>query len=285
MDELAAQYGYAAAFFNSNTELKGLIDSAVREQWTPDKFRAKLMATTWYRSTSSTARVWQELEGRDPVEAQTRINNQMTKIQMTANKQGISITAARLKEIARDSLVMGYPDDKLNEVIGSEWHYTAGGGSQGGAALLEDKVRTLANDYGVNITDAQVGEWVGGALTGKYTEDHFHDFARDMARSRYPGLSTYLDQGMTVKQVAAPYLQSYSQILEQNPDTVNLNDTHVQKALQGTPAANNQPPQMQTLYDFEKGLRQDPRWMNTKGAHQQMQAATSTVLRDFGIVS
>ncbi len=284
LEELASQYGYAAAFFNIDQELKSLITSAVAEQWTADKFRAKLMATQWYRTRSASVRQFLELEARDPNEALQRINNKMSVIKAKANKMGVSITADRLKQIARDSIIWEYPDEKLTEAIAAEWKYTAGGGTAGGAATLEDTVRKNAADYGITLSQQQVQEWVGGALAGKYTEDHLNDFARDMARSRYPGATQWLDQGMTVRQIAAPYIQSYSTVLEQGTDTVDLQDPHIQQALQGVYTQDGKPPAMQTVYEFEKGLRKDPRWTKTKNAQTSMMNATQQVLRDFGIV-
>jgi hypothetical protein len=72
-----------------------------------------------------------------------------------------------------------------------------------------------------------------------------------MARSKYPEMQTYLDQGMTVRDVAEPYLQSYAQLLEVAPDAVQLTDARVQKALQGTPPDKpGAPPVMQSLFDL-----------------------------------
>lgn len=330
MEELAAQYGYAAAFFNSDPELSSLIQQAVSGQWTADKFRAALMASNWYRSKSEATRQFIELQGRDPAEANKRIADKARLIQQTANQQGISIDPRRLASMAKDSLMYGWDDLTLQQAVAAEWHYNPGGTS-GGAASLEVRYKQLADDYGVTLSTSQLGDFIGGTMAGKYTEDNVADFLRDTARSKYPGLQNYLDVGMTVRQVAAPYLQSYANILEVSPDTVSINDPAVQRALQGQvpakggtsssggsmglrdtggvyggsspgarptyrpggpaggsggvtstgPAA--MPVQPMSLYDFERGLRQDPRWLRTKNAKDQMQTTAIGVLRDFGI--
>lgn len=233
MEELASQYGYAAAFFNSDPELANLIQQAVSGQWTADKFRAALMASNWYRSKSESTRQFIELQGRDPVEANKRIADQARKIQQTANQQGISIDPTRLQNMARDSLLYGWDDLHLQQAVAAEWHYQPNGGTSGGAATLETRYRQMADDYGVTLNDSQLGDFIGGTLAGRYTEDNVSDFLRDTARSKYPGLQQYLDVGMTVKQVASPYVQSYAQILEVGPDAVSINDPYIQRALQG----------------------------------------------------
>lgn len=283
MEELAAQYGYAAAFFNSNPELASLINQAVSGQWTPDKFRAALMASQWYRSQTESMRSWIEVQSRDPAEAQKRIDDKARAIQQMANQQGISLSADRLRAMALDSISMGWDDLTLQQAVAAEWSYKPGGTS-GGAATLEVRVKQLADDYGVTVSDAQVADFVGGSMAGRYTEDNIADFLRDQARSKYPGLNGYLDVGMTVKQVAGPYIQSYAQILEQGPETVSVNDPAIQRALQGVPAKDQQPPvKAQSLYDFERDLRKDPRWLTTKNAKDSVQNTALGVLKDFGI--
>jgi hypothetical protein len=283
MEELAAQYGYAAAFFNSDPELAGLIRQATSGQWTADKFRAALMASNWYRSKTESMRSWLELAGRDPAEMQKRVADKARTIQQMANQQGISISADRLNKMALDALSMGWDDLTVQQAVAAEWKYKPGD-TAGGAATLEVKVKQMADDYGVSVSDAQVADFISGSMAGRYTEDNIADFMRDTARSKYPGLQGYLDVGMTVKQVAAPYLQSYSQILEQGSDTVSVNDPAIQRALQGIPAKDMQPPvKAQSLYDFERDLRKDPRWLNTKNAKDSMQSTALGVLKDFGI--
>jgi hypothetical protein len=283
MEELAAQYGYAAAFFNSNPELASLINQAVSGQWTPDKFRAALMASNWYRTQTESMRSWIEVQSRDPAEAQKRVADKARAIQQMANQQGISLGADRLQAMATDALSMGWDDLTLQQAVAAEWSYKPGG-TAGGAATLEVRVKELADSYGVTVSDAQVADFIGGSMAGRYTEDNIADFMRDQARSKYPGLSGYLDVGMTVKQVAGPYLQSYAQILEQGPETVSVNDPAIQRALQGVPAKDQQPPvKAQSLYDFERDLRKDPRWLTTKNAKDSVQNTALGVLRDFGI--
>lgn len=320
LEELAAQYGYAAAFFNSDPELAGLIQQAVSGQWTPDKFRAALMASNWYKTKTESSRAWIELQGRDPQEAAKRVADKARTIQQMANQQGISISQDRLTKMATDALSMGWDDNLLQQTVAAEWSYKPGD-TAGGAATLEVRVKQLADEYGVTLSGSQIGDFIQGSMAGRYTEDNIADFMRDTARSKYPGLQGYLDVGMTVKQVAAPYLQSYANILEASPDTVSVNDPYIQRALQGqnpvkgntprTPAGSmstfgiqngattsiggqtgkpgqpagtsTMPVQPQSLYDFERDLRKDPRWLSTKNAKDSIQNSALGVLRDFGI--
>lgn len=283
--ELASQYGYASTFFNIDPELKNLLEQAVREQWTPDKFKAKFLGTNWYRNNLAAYRNWQELAARSPAEAQQQFSLKKEHIERLASTMGVEMVGEASSRLTHAALAGGWDDETLRAAISNDFKYTGSQNSQGQAATLDARVRGLAGDYGVTVTDQQVGEWVAGVLSGRYADDNLNDFVRDMARSKYPGMRGYLDQGFTVRQVAAPYTQSYAQILEVDPSSVDLTDTHLQKALQGTPDPKTGQAAMQSVYDFERTLRQDSRWQYTKNAHESLTNVGQGILRDMGLYS
>jgi hypothetical protein len=96
-------------------------------------------------------------------------------------------------------------------------------------------------------------------------------------------MQKFLDQGMTVKQIASPYMQSYSQLLETDVDAVDMHDPLIQQALQGTPDKQGQVA-MKTVYEFEKSLRKDSRWLGTKNAKTEMTNAAMGMAKDWGLV-
>lgn len=284
LGELAAKYGFAAQFFNSDRELQNLINQAVAGQWTADHFKAAFMATEWYRTKNADLRQWIELETRDPATASQRVAQQLEVIKAKAVELGVTTDPARLQQMARDSLMFGWSEQGLKDALAAEWTYVKSGGTSGGAATNEDRIRQAAFDYGIPLSDGQVGDYVGGMMTGRYSAESVTDFIRDQARAKYPGLGAMLEMGFSVRQVADPYVSSYSRLLERSPETVDLQDPLIQKALQGQPGERGMP-QMQSLYDFERGLRKDPRWLQTSNAHDEVNSAMTTVLRDFGLYS
>lgn len=302
LDELASQYGYAANFFFSNPELTALINQATKEQWSVAKFQAKFMASQWYRTHAASARQWLEEQARDPSTAARQVQQATLKIQQEATQMGISLDTNRVAQMARDSLMFGWNDQELKNAIGSELQYAGPGSAQGQAGSFDSQIRQTANDYGMTVSDGTVGQWVKALEQGSWTMDNVTSQLKDWAMSKYPGLNQQLSQGMTVRQAADPYVQSYSQILEVAPGAVQLTDPLIQKALQGSspqgqpksgstglsgasngPSSSAPPAGPQSLYDFENTLRQDPRWLQTQNAHQQMTNAGMGILKDWGL--
>jgi hypothetical protein len=157
------------------------------------------------------------------------------------------------------------------------------GKMQGTPATLEMQFKQLANDYGFQASNGQIADWINGMLAERYTEDNIRDFMRDSAKSKYMGLSPWLDKGMTVRQVASNHIQSFSRLLEVDAESVDLMDPLIQQALQGTPDQTGSPV-AQSLYQFERSVRKDPRWLKTKNARTEMTNAAMGIARDWGLV-
>ena len=127
------------------------------------------------------------------------------------------------------------------------------------------------------------------ALIGPHHGDQVWPHLRILALT-FPGLSKSIDSGMTVAQAASPYVTSYAKILEQPIDSSSqasqyLQDPVVKKALQyQNPQEQKQgTPGIMPMYQFEQTLRQDPRWMKTNNARDQLGSAAYHVLSDFGL--
>jgi len=278
----AAQLGYAASFFYQSSELKSLLKQAVKEGWSTDRFKGKFMATSWYRTHQQNERQFNELEKRDPATASAQIAAQKAKLADQFSQAGIQVNEARLNQIARLSLVYGSTNEQIQDMIGAEFKYTPGE-TAGAVADTETQIRSLARDYGVNASPDQLSDWIGGVISGEFTVQSLQDFVRDMARSKYMGYQKQIDAGMTVRDIASPYLNSYARILETDAQNVNVEDPLVQKALQGSMDKQGQVVP-QTVYEFEKTLRKDPRWLKTQNAHDDMTNLALRIGQDFGLV-
>lgn len=284
MQELAVQYGFAAAFFNSDPELKKLIKDATSGQWSVSKFQAKFMATKWYRAREASVRQWADLAARDPKEAQNKINERKAEMADQFSQLGITISDSELTKMASNSLQYSWSDAQRNDIMASYVKYTPGG-SSGGIAALETQIKDLAYQNGVSVSDAQMQDWISGMVAQKYTQESLEDYIRDMAKSKYGGMTSWLDTGMTVRQVAAPYLQEYAKLLETDPNTVDLDDPLIAQALQGKIDPKTGQPQMMTVAEMQRAVKQDKRWLYTSNAKTSMTDMGIQILQDMGLYS
>lgn len=280
---LSVSYGFGQAFFGSDPELQSLINQAVNGQWANEKFQSAFMNTNWYRARQASVRTWFDLATRDPAEANRKISERFTDFRNQISQLGASVDDGTLWDMAGNSLQFGWSDAETKNFLAGHVNFTAG--QMGGTpAAVEMQVKKIAGDYGLTLSGSQVSDYVSGVVTSRYTEDNVRDFMADMAKSKYVGMTPYLDKGMTVRQVASQHVSSYAKLLEVDPDSVDLNDTVLQQALQGTPPAPGALPEMQSVYQFERAVRRDPRWLRTKNARDSMTTSGQSLLRDWGLV-
>ncbi len=85
-----------------------------------------------------------------------------------------------------------------------------------------------------------------------------------------------VDQGIDLDTIYSPYKQTMASILEINPDTINVNDPMLRKAIG--------PDKEMSIYEFQKTLKQDPRWQYTNNAREDVSSSVQRVLKDFGFM-
>lgn len=95
------------------------------------------------------------------------------------------------------------------------------------------------------------------------------------AKTYFPALADKIDKGYTVKQLLSPYIQTRANILEEDPDMVDI------KSLQSVA---KDPKNLLSLYDYEVSLRQDPKWRFTKNAQDTLGGLANNIAKMFGLV-
>lgn len=95
------------------------------------------------------------------------------------------------------------------------------------------------------------------------------------AKTLFPALGDKIDSGYTVKQLLSPYLQTRAEILEEDPDNIDLTKMiDIAKDPKG----------LMGLYDYQIALRNDPKWRFTKNAQDSMSQVAKGIAETFGLV-
>jgi hypothetical protein len=112
--------------------------------------------------------------------------------------------------------------------------------------------------------------------------DKFLDDIRKTAASRYSAFADRILAGDTLEAIASPYLNSYASVLELNPYELDVMDPTIQQALLAADDKGMNRPI--NLFEFERGLKKDPRWQQTRNAQQTYSGLANRILQDFGLM-
>lgn len=284
-EELAASYGWAYGFLNSNRELKNLFEQAVEGTWTEEKFQAELRDTNWWNENSATRREAQVTRTTDPATWNAQMNATQIQIQQLAAEIGAAIPSSRLSSIARNALETGIAGDEemLRNAIGQYVDFTKNGTLRGEAGMHEYTMREFAYNNGIELSDRAIKNQAQLVVRRLATTEDFQNQIRQQAISMYPGFRQQIEAGQTVRDIATPYIQMMSDELEIPSATIDVVNPLIKEALNGMDRDGN--PSGISLTDFQTRLRGDPRWSRTTNAMNNAQGAASRVLQDFGLIS
>ena len=142
------------------------------------------------------------------------------------------------------------------------------------------EVKNLAARNGIMLSDSAATEYANKIVAGVLDADTAFNTIRESAASAFPQLADKIKSGIDLKTLADPYIQSMSNILEIPSTAVDLFDPKIRSALSYTLPDGKVG--TKSIYEFEKELRQDPRWQYTSNAKKTVADATLRVLQDFG---
>ena len=201
-------------------------------------------------------------------------------IRIYATDLGVGLDDAAVNKLARDWAAGNFDTTTIKPQIARSGKIDF---AKGSAAEQLNILKELAGSYGMQYDQGWYNTAATNVLTGKDDIETYKQYVKEQAKSKFPTLVAQLDQGFTVRQLASPYIQTMSNILEIDPNTIGLNDVYVNQALTGLNAEGK--PSTKPLWQFEQDLRKDPRWNFTKNAQDSLMNTTRKVLQDFGLVS
>jgi len=134
---------------------------------------------------------------------------------------------------------------------------------------------------GVQNSDWWIQDAVRAVVRGSKSEQDFKNDITSQAIAAFPQYEKQLRAGSTLSDLAQPYTQSMSQILEIPPGTVNMFDPTIRKAMSFKDAAGAA--SAMPLWDFQNSLRKDDRWKKTQNAQDSTMGVAHKVLQDFGV--
>lgn len=95
------------------------------------------------------------------------------------------------------------------------------------------------------------------------------------AKTYFPALADKIDNGYTVKQLLTPYINTRANILEEDPDSIDISTLK---------SVASDPKNLMNLYEYEISLRKDPKWRFTKNAQDSLSNVARDIAKTFGLV-
>ena len=215
----------------------------------------------------------------DPEDYERGLEITRQEIQRLASVYGIILSEEDLNKIAEDVRLNALTDLEIQERFGPILQQQIGGDLGGQAAEFQREIGQWASSNGLQMNQDSLFEYVKAGVEGRSSlEDIKNDLRRDYLAGMYPAYAQRIMQGYDPSVIFQPFLQTASRMLEV-PD-IGFNDPLMKSALQATDDAGN--PVQTSLYEFEKQIRNDPRWQYTDDAYETYASAGMRIASMFG---
>lgn len=286
-DEIAKNYGYALKVIYANPEIQALFEQAVNEGWTKDLFQAKLQGTNWWQTNNEYARTAWAAEQMGGADWEAQKENARLQVQQAARTMGRTLTPTELDTYARRFLYEGWGQSSRGALLAkalSEGLQAAAPGQfmEGGAGDLQETLMAEARKNGLRFNESFYQSAAKSVASGLRTAEDFRRDIREQAAGKWPIFAEQIRGGMDAQDLASGYIETMAQEFEIDPDSIDLNDPYIMQALGGYDDKGQ--PKAMSLWDFQRKLRKDPRWMNTSKAQNEVTSVAGRVMQMFGLM-
>lgn len=147
------------------------------------------------------------------------------------------------------------------------------------------KAKDMASQYYLKVTDAEALDWAKRIGRDEMNEESMVASIRDRAKAQYYWLAPVIDQGVTLKDYFKPHTQTIAELLETNPDSIDLlNDERWSKVIRRTPDSEDPSERAMNLFETAKYVRSMDEWKNTGNAKATAAKAVTSIGKLLGAV-
>ena len=200
-----------------------------------------------------------------------------------ANSVGVELSEEDVKAIALDARLNGLTEQEIRERMNPFLQAAIAGGADlaGRAAEFEREILQWSRRNGLQLTGQTLAKYVQAGVEGRSTMDDVkNDLRRTYLLGQYPAWSDRIEQGFDPADIAQPYIERMSRLLEIDEQQIDLNDQLLQRGMQSI--GQDGKPRVMPLYEFEQEIRKDPRWEFTENAYDVYSRVGTNLLRTFG---
>ena len=150
--------------------------------------------------------------------------------------------------------------------------------SAGGSAAKDvNSILSYAKNYGVVLTKEQAMGYIANNFKKGQNVDATRAKILQIAKSQpqYAAIADKISNDVSVKELASNYIYQKAETLELNMANIDVFDKDIQDGLTGN----------LSMTDFNKRLRENPAWANTKNAKEEAANYATDILKSFGLMA
>lgn len=276
------EVGWNRAVLTTYPELAALFRKGVAKGWDAARFQAEVRNTKFYKNNAESWRNTEILRLTDPKTYNQQIGSVRDELVAQAEAMGATLTGKALTSAINQVYRLGLKGTQVTKLL-SNYVVTSNGVLGGAAGTTQRELKALARANGISYNDDWYTTAARNVVGGTRSAQDYEADIRAQAASAFPVYAEQIKAGQNVADIASPYVQRMSTLLEINPADVDLFDSSIREALSGRNPETGKA-QAKSLWQFENDLRKDPRWQKTNNAKETYATATQGLLKTWGLM-
>jgi len=276
-----ADVGWNRAVLTTYPELAALFRKGVAEGWDGIKVQAEVRNTKFYKTHGETWRKTELLRLTDRPSYNTQITGVRDELIAQAEAMGATLTGKALTSAVNQVYRLGIKGTQVTKLL-SNYIVTSNGVLGGAAGTTQQELKALARANGVSYNDNWYTTAAKNVVGGVRAAQDYENDIRAQAASAFPVYAEQIRAGQNVADIASPYVQRMSALLEINSNDIDLFDNSIKQALSGRNPETGKA-ETKSLWQFENDLRKDARWQYTNNAREATSSITNGILKMWGL--
>ena len=291
--QLSKEYQFLAPLILAVDDLRNVWVEASNGGWEPPKIELEFRNTRWWKENNAYARrafaEYQLSQQGQSADWQLRLDEARALVEEKAAALGARLTPQEKETLVQRVIYEGLDQPNreifLDRAMSDQIRKTGFGegpeGFRGAAGNFTDRLRSAASQNGLRFSDGWYENAARSVARRDTTEDDWYRDVQEQAASLFPVFADQIRAGASAYDMASPYINLMAQTLEISPSAITLDDPYIRQALGGFDP--NGKPSAMNLWDFQRKLRSDPRWMNTNFAQNQVTGIADQMMQMFGL--
>lgn len=264
-----------------------LVDKLAKEKIVDDSIVASYMAQTgWFKKYGAQASLRLVSERQRPGLFKEEVASYRSGVEQSLNKLGVSLSPQVMEQLARDSYIYGWDAARVVDEAQARFAQTGDVTYDGGEiGEAQDALEEASWALGVSLTQEDLRSMREDIIDGKGYQSQL-DALRERSANTYGVFADQIRAGQSLRQVASAYFEKAAALLELgSPDQVDVNDPLFAGGKAFMQADPNTGKMVQKgLWEFEKEVKADSRWLSTKNARDTTFERTGQVLQLMGLM-
>lgn len=248
--------------------LNQLLESASRNQWTPEKFKAEFENSDWYKTKLPQTRAFTERQLSGDISLNKEIDDKTNDMLASATAMGFNLTYQDLLPLATDGIRLGWTDLELKKAVLAKVQFDPN--QSGGLGALGTKAKEIGKNYLFNISAEEANDWSRKLFTGEASEESMQQAFRLKAKSAFPSLAEFIDNNGVPKDYFAQHVTTAANLLEVSEGDIDLTDSKYNQIISHADEKGNLRPM--SVYETTKFIKgKDEYWKTSNSANEVSQ--------------